>query len=151
MTNDDLEKKIAEIIDSSVDDWATRDRRGRIQVHVSTIADILVKAGLKFDTVVSHTATFDTMQQDRINELEKRIAEAEHRAEVAERALDRACEKVFLLSDNCRYSNLKDDVRDSIKLRRSDVENFIAVVREKFLQQAEKELEEERGNGKKEV
>ena len=149
MTNDDLEKKIAEIIDSSVDDWATRDRRGRIQVHVSTIADILVKSGLKFDTVVSHTATFDTMQQDRINELEKRIAEAEHRAEVAERALDRACEKVFLLSDNCRYSNLKDDVRDSIKLRRSDVENFIAAVREKFLQQAEQELaKEEKDNGK---
>ena len=87
MTNDDLEKKIAEIIDSSVDDWATRDRRGRIQVHVTTIADILVKAGLKFDTVVSHTATFDMLQQDRINELEKRIAESEHRAVRAERAV----------------------------------------------------------------
>lgn len=149
MTNDELQKKISEIIDSSEDDWATRDRRGRIQVHVSTIADILVKAGLKFDASISHTATFDLLQQDRINELEKRIAEAEHRAEVAERALDRACEKVFLLSDNCRYSNLKDDVRDSIKLRRSDVENFIAVVREKFLQQAEQELaKEEKDNGK---
>lgn len=90
MTNDDLEKKIAEIIDSSVDDWATRDRRGRIQVHVSTIADILVKAGLKFDASISHTATFDLLQQNRINELEKRIAEAEHRAEVAEKALKHA-------------------------------------------------------------
>ena len=90
MTNDELEKKISEIIDSSVDDWATRDRRGRIQVHVSTIADILVKAGLKFDASISHTATFDTMQQDRINELERRIAEAEHRAEVAEKALKHA-------------------------------------------------------------
>ena len=89
MTNDDLEKKIAEIIDSSVDDWATRDRRGRIQVHVSTIADILVKAGLKFDASISHTATFDTMQQDRINELEKRIAEAEHRAARAERQAEK--------------------------------------------------------------
>ena len=92
MTNDELQKKISEIIDGSVDDWATRDRRGRIQVHVSTIADILVKAGLKFDASISHTATFDMLQQDRINELEKRIAEAEHRAEVAERALERACE-----------------------------------------------------------
>lgn len=100
MTNDDLEKKIAEIIDSSVDDWATRDRRGRIQVHVSTIADILVKAGLKFDTVVSHTATIDMMQQDRINELEKRIVEAEHRAARAERALYIAAREVQYLSGN---------------------------------------------------
>ena len=100
MTNDDLEKKIAEIIDGSVDDWATRDRRGRIQVHVSTIADILVKAGLKFDTVVSHTATFDTMQQDRIIELEKRIAEAEPRAEVAERALFISAKEIEYLNGN---------------------------------------------------
>lgn len=100
MTNDDLEKKIAEIIDSSVDDWATRDRRGRIQVHVSTIADILVKAGLKFDTVVSHTATFDMLQQDRINELEKRIAEAERRAEVAERALFISAKEIEYLNGN---------------------------------------------------
>lgn len=86
MTNDELQKKISEIIDGSVDDWATRDRRGRIQVHVSTIADILVKAGLKFDASISHTATFDLLQQNRINELEKRIAEAEHRAARAKRA-----------------------------------------------------------------
>lgn len=85
MEDEELKRKISEIIDSSVDDWATRDRRGRIQVHVSTIADILVKAGLKFDASISHTATFDLLQQNRINELEKRIAEAEYRAEVAER------------------------------------------------------------------
>ena len=98
MTNDDLEKKIAEIIDSSVDDWATRDRRGRIQVHVSTIADILVKAGLRFDASISHTATFDLLQQNRINELEKRIVEAEHRAARAERALrDELVQKTFRL------------------------------------------------------
>lgn len=90
MTNDELQKKISEIIDGSVDDWATRDRRGRIQVHVSTIADILVEAGLKFDESISHTATFDLLQQNRINELEKRIADAEHRAEVAEKALKHA-------------------------------------------------------------
>ena len=129
MTNDDLGKKIAEIIDSSVDDWATRDRRGRIQVHVSTIADILVKAGLKFDTVVSHTATFDTMQQDRINELEKRIAEAEHRAEVAERAL-------FISAKEIEYSNGNFD---------SSAEFFAKEKVIPFLmRQAEKELAEER-------
>lgn len=114
MTNGELQKKISEIIDGSVDDWATRDRRGRIQVHVSTIADILVKAGLKFDASISHTATIDMMQQDRINELEKRIAEAEHRAARAERALQIADE----LGELC---GRKED----------------------YVQQAEKELAEE--------
>lgn len=126
MTNDELQKKISEIIDGSVDDWATRDRRGRIQVHVSTIADILVKAGLKFDTVVSHTATFDTMQQDRINELEKRIVEAEHRAERAERALMTVC------------TNVIKDEEDALA-----IEPRARVLYKAYLKQAEKDLEEE--------
>ena len=127
MTNDELQKKISEIIDGSVDDWATRDRRGRIQVHVSTIADILVKAGLKFDASISHTATFDLLQQNRINELEKRIAEAERRAEVAERALLTAC------------VNLIKDKEDNV-----NTELLARVVYTKYLRKAEKELSEGR-------
>ena len=126
MTNDELQKKISEIIDGSVDDWATRDRRGRIQVHVSTIADILVKAGLKFDASISHTATFDLLQQNRINELEKRIAEAERRAEVAERALLTAC------------VNLIKDKEDNV-----NTELLARVVYTNYLRKAEKELAEE--------
>ena len=131
MTNDELKKKIVEIIDSSVDDWATHDRRGRIQVHVSTIANILVKAGLNFGTVVSHTATFDTMQQDRINELEKRIAEAEHRAGMAERALSclaRSFAEAMSKNGNAQYL----------------ADGFI----EDAYRQAEKELSEELKNDK---
>jgi hypothetical protein len=128
MNNDDLEKKIAEIIDSSVDDWATRDRRGRIQVHVSTIADILVKSGLKFDTVVSHTATFDLLQQNRINELEKRIAEAEHRAEVAERALKKLAS---FFAHNAKF--LKDE---------REKERYQKTIFDDWINQAEEELAE---------
>ena len=128
MTNDELQKKISEIIDGSVDDWATRDRRGRIQVHVSTIADILVKAGLKFDASISHTATFDLLQQNRINELEKRIAEAEHRAAMAERSL-------------------RDElVQKAIRLGVTDIRPWYI----QALNEAEKELAEE-NDGKKEV
>ena len=126
MNNDELQKKISEIIDGSVDDWATRDRRGRIQVHVSTIADILVKAGLKFDASISHTATFDLLQQNRINELEKRIAEAEHRAERAERALMTVCTNV-----------IKDEEDDLA------IEPRARVLYKAYLKQAEKELAEE--------
>lgn len=135
MTNDDLGKKIAEIIDSSVDDWATRDRRGRIQVHVSTIADILVKAGLKFDTVVSHTATFDMLQQDRINELEKRIAEAEHRAARAERALKNFAENI-----TCEDCPFFSDCASSEKMEDLIHSNYCFA---EYLRQTEKELAEE--------
>lgn len=133
MTNDELQKKISEIIDGSVDDWATRDRRGRIQVHVSTIADILVKARLKFDASISHTATFDLLQQNRINELEKRIAEAEHRAARAERALMTVCIKM-----------VKDEKSDV------NIELLVGVIYRKYLKQAERDLVEE-NDGKKKV
>ena len=119
MNNEELKKKIVEIIDSSVDDWATRDRRGRIQVHVSTIADILVKAGLKFDTVVSHTATFDLLHQNRINELEKRIAETEHRAESAEHELERrlaeATKAMYVYERALYYATLNGETADEVK------------------------------------
>lgn len=150
MTNEELKKRIMETIDNSVDDWAIRDKRGRIHVYIEKIADALIAAGIgdvKRHRVFVSKDGKEVKQLYNGEEVEQIVKEREeykHRAEVAERALDRACEKVFLLSDNCRYSNLKDDVRDSIKLRRSDVENFIAVVREKFLQQAEKELAEEK-------
>ena len=133
MGEEELKRKISEIIDSSVDDWATRDRRGRIQVHVSTIADILVKAGLKFDASISHTATFDLLQQNRINELEKRIAEAEHRAEVAEKAFSNCIEKFVKFQYEQNGYQL-----DKI---------FLEEVNKKCLQQAEKELQEEEKDG----
>lgn len=145
MEDEELKRKISEIIDSSVDDWATRDRRGRIQVHVSTIADILVKAGLKFDTVVSHTATFDMLQQDRINELEKRIAEAEHRAEVAERALESACEDL-----NATLSlliGLAESV-DGLSIENYSPEECEPKA---YIYRTEIELTEEQGDGEKKI
>ena len=46
MNNEELKKKIMEVIDNSVDDWATRDKRGRIHVHIEKIADALIAAGI---------------------------------------------------------------------------------------------------------
>lgn len=48
-------------------------------------ADILIAEGLRFGENL--TATFDHMALAREHDLERRLAEAEHRAEVAERAL----------------------------------------------------------------
>ena len=50
------------------------------------IADALIEAGLKFDKNISYTATFNLAQLERINDLERRLAATDHRAEVAEKA-----------------------------------------------------------------
>lgn len=44
MNNEELKKKIMETIDNSVDDWAIRDKRGRIHVYIEKIADALIAA-----------------------------------------------------------------------------------------------------------
>ena len=96
MTNDELKKKILGILDQATGDWYEKDDGLFAEGYTpeegdnrfkAFIADALIKAGLKFDTVVSHTATFDLSQMERINKLESQAAEAEHRARVAERAL----------------------------------------------------------------
>lgn len=49
MTKSELEKKIMETLDASVDEWATRDNRGRLHVWLEKIANVLIDAGLRFD------------------------------------------------------------------------------------------------------
>lgn len=89
MTNEELKKKICKII---ADNYLPKEMPDRLEDYklyrFARAAGALIEAGLKFDTVVSHTATFDLAQQEYINSLERRCAQAEHRAEVAERALE---------------------------------------------------------------
>lgn len=49
MTKSELEKKIMETLDASVDEWATRDNRGRLHVWLEKIANVLINAGFRFD------------------------------------------------------------------------------------------------------
>ena len=119
MTNEELKKKIVEVIREFRDSKPIVPNDYGLQIISGStdreLADALIAAGLKFDTVVSHTATFDLMQQEQINRLERRLGEAEHRTEVAERALKIAAD----LGELC-----------------APVEDYI--------QQAEKELAEEK-------
>ena len=83
MTEQETREKIAEIMERV---WyepvpCTIERKHE------AIVDALVEGGLRFGESYSHTATFNIAQLDRINELERRLAEEEHRAEVAEMAL----------------------------------------------------------------
>lgn len=94
------------------------------------IADALIEAGLKFDRNISYTATFNLAQLERINDLERRLAATEHRAEVAEWALLTAC--VNLIKD------------EKANVNNVNMELLVRVVYTKFLRKAEKELAEEK-------
>ena len=147
MTNEELKKKIINLLDEATGSWyededgmfaegySAEEGDNRFKAHV---ADALIAAGLKFDTIVSHTATFDLMQQEQINRLERRCAQAEHRAQVAERALGNACEDVkevvsFLIELSERVDGLR-------------VEGYLPEESEPkaYINRAEKELAEEK-------
>ena len=95
-------------------------------------ADALIEAGLKFDVNYSFTAAFNSLQEEREKELERRLAKAEHRAEVAERALLTVC------------TNIVTDEEDDLA-----VEPRARVLYKAYLKQAEKEFAEENGGKKK--
>lgn len=83
MTTAELKKKIVKVLKETIN-WTT-DYSIPIGIvyksELDNIADALIAAGLKFDTVISHTATFDLMQQERINELEAENAELKEKAQ----------------------------------------------------------------------
>lgn len=129
MANEELKKKIVEILDNNIR-WQPYYYISRGIVYeddLKNIADALIEAGLKFDRNISYTATLNLAQLERINDLEKRLAKAAHRAEVAERALLRACKVNTIFAE-------------------PDVPNILAesVLYEAYIRQAENELAEER-------
>ena len=105
MTNEEIKKKICDIIAPYVSAYGDDER----------IADALIAAGLKFDVSYSFTAAFNSVQAERECDLERRLTAAEHRAEVAERALKIAED----LGELCAHA-------------------------EDYIEQAEKELAEEK-------
>ena len=146
MTQEELKKKIVEVIREFRDSKPIVPNDYGLQIISGStdreLADALIAAGLKFDTIVSHTATFDLMQQEQINSLERRCAQAEHRAEVSERALRNAAPRLnchgglgkgFCRVDKCDYYHCNND-EGCVKAH---------------LQQADKELAEEGKDGEK--
>lgn len=84
MTNQKLKNKIIDcIINTFADDKYGIGETLFIE-EAEKLADALIAAGLKFDTVVSHTATFDLMQEEHINDLERRLGEYEQKVEFGE-------------------------------------------------------------------
>ena len=139
MTNDELKKKICEIIDSSCSFYCGSN------VHMddeqeNAIADALIAAGIgdvkeaekEYRDAIFLAVTSQTMTSERSRYIELNKNIAEHRAEVAERALD-LCETAYILSLNHRAT---EGVSGQAIASDLGIHKF-------FMEQAEKELAEE--------
>lgn len=138
MNNEELKNKIVEILKKAMEPIEYGgDGEHAPEVHYPTeeeIADALIAAGLRFGE--NFTATFDLMALEREHELERRLAEAEHRAEVAEKAL-KDCIDYYSYSGLCPVLDCNYNKACWRKECTSDIEKC-------FMIQAEKELAEER-------
>lgn len=135
MTNEEIKGTIVYIATTRTFTDSFGEEMG-IDIEVAKgLADVLIAEGLKFDTVVSHTATFDLMQQKQINSLERRCAQAEHRAARAERALLYAVSEYRC--DECPCEECNAEIRGS--------NECIDLIIKTYKEQVEKELAEEGG------
>lgn len=133
MTNEEIKETIVYIATTRTFTDSFGEEMGIDEEVAKGLADFLIAAGLKFDTVVSHTATFDLMQQEQINSLERRCAQAEHRAEVSERALLYAVSEYRC--DECPCEECNAEIRGS--------NECIDLIIKTYKEQVEKELAEE--------
>lgn len=128
MTNEKLKKKIVEILEETEYEW-TEEKNGYIlQIFYDKLADALIAAGigdvkeLQLDKKAYEAAS---------NHYRILFEEAEHRAEIAEKALKNVC------------TNVVTDEEDDLA-----VEPRARVLYKAYLKQAEKELSEEGKDGK---
>ena len=119
MTNDDLEKKIVEILEETEHEW-TEDKNGYIlQIFYSKLADTLIKAGLTFEPIIIHTferAACSCPEMVALEDMHKEDQEyidaLLHRAKVAERALKIAVSKVFDYTDEEAIAQAKKELAE---------------------------------------
>lgn len=132
MNNDELKKKICEIIDSSCSFYYGSN------VHMddeqeNAIADALIAAGIGDVKESENKVTAaELVAQAAASTAIEKIEERKHRAEVAERALD-LCETAYILSLNHRAT---EGVSGQAIASDLGIHKF-------FIEEAEKELAEE--------
>lgn len=120
MNNNELKKKIVEIIINAIWKDAEADYDSTDETEAGSIAEALIAAGIGFDK--SHLKTFQT--------LDTKLRVAEHRAARAERALKLAC------YDKARtyFPNVPND----------EYENRMDKYYREYVEKSEKELAEEK-------
>lgn len=100
-----------------------------VEIDFGVFADALIAAGLRFGENL--TATFDHMALEREHELERRLAEAEHRAELAERAL-------FLSAKEIEYLNGNFDSAAEFFAKEKVIPFFMRQAEEEFIGESKK-------------
>lgn len=145
MTNEELKKKIVEMlfITGQTNDKYCDGKRFIVDEEMAdNLADALIAAGLKFDTVVSHTATFDLAQQEYINSLERQVAELEESdASKEQSSINYYCE-MREWKDKCKEAEHRAARAERALRIANDLGELCAPV-EDYIKQAEKELSEE--------
>ena len=149
MTNEELKKKICKII---ADNYLPKEMPDRLEDYklyrFKRAAEALIAAG--FGDVESWKISDADKEQSSINyycemrEWKDKCKEAEHRAEVAERALDKATELAYtyrtqedtLSCSSCPFDSIFDRCKE-----RGLYEDCSKRWKEELLQQSEKELE----------
>ena len=148
MTNEELKKQIIGILLPIIksDKISCNEENAcercwfpcEINRETDKLADALIVAGLRFGENL--TATFDRMALEREHQLERRLGEAEHRAEVLERALQGACCYIDALGEGCGCCAF---IKDDLKCRENC--DFLAGLTTFWRNKAEEELKVEKG------
>lgn len=119
MTNDELKKKIVEILEETEHEW-TEDKNGYIlQIFYSKLADALIKAGLTFEPIIIHTferAACSCPEMVALEDMHKEDQEyidaLLHRAKVAERALKIAVSEAYDYTDEEAIAQAKKELAE---------------------------------------
>lgn len=137
MTNDELKKKICEILNNNIR-WQPYYYISRGIVYedgLKNIADALIDANIfvDIDTLKDEQQSMNGILINMSSYMNYKLHELEHRAEVAEKALD-LCETAYILSLNHRAT---EGISGQAIASDLGVHKF-------FMEQAERELAEEK-------
>ena len=158
MKNEELKKKIMEVIDNSVDDWAARDKRGRIHVHIDKLADALIAAWIgdvrelkKHRVVVEKSLIPEDDNTYVLPNTPIRVKQL-YSGEEVENIVKERNELKVELRDKVDYIHEQDEVIKDYKHRAEVAERALRIANdlgelcapvEDYIKQAEKELAEE--------
>lgn len=151
MTREEMKKKIVEVLDENIrwEPYYFINRGIVFEDNLKNIADALIAAGIgDISAMLEHLKSASNnaeeqrknlieIQNTQLDDLNNLRKYAEHRAEVAERALD-LCETAYILASNGKQH---EGISQQAIMSDLGVHKF-------FMEQAEKELEEERKDGR---
>ena len=140
LINEELKKKIVDILQLKLQECSLQPHGIMYRDAAEYVADALIAAGIgdvkeaekEYRDAIFLAVTSQTMTSERSRYIELNKNIAEHRAEVAERALD-LCETAYILSLNHRAT---EGVSGQAIASDLGIHKF-------FMEQAEKELAEE--------